>query len=79
MADIHPTLRHLTERERFGTQTRVAEAAGVKPHTISGRRGGRNPLTFAQMERILREAPRMGVAITPDDFFPHIGAKKSAA
>lgn len=55
---------------RFGTQTRLAEAAGVKPHTISGKHASPNPLTHSQMSRILEAAPAMGVEITPDDFFP---------
>ena len=67
---ISPVIRHLTARDRFGTQTRLAEAAGVKPHTISGKAAGPNPLTYAQMQRVLRAAPDMGVEVTPDDFFP---------
>ena len=63
---------HLTAPERFGTQTRLAEAAGVKPHTISEKRHS-NALTHNQMRRILDVAPRMGVEIGPDDFFPERG------
>lgn len=55
---------------KFGTQTRLAQAAGVKPHTISGKRGTANPFTHEQMCRILKVAPTMGVALTPADFFP---------
>lgn len=69
---ISPVIRHLTARERFGTQTRLAEAAGVKQNTISGKAGSENPLTYAQMRRVLEVAPTMGVPITPDDFFPDV-------
>jgi hypothetical protein len=58
---------HLSRR--FGTQYRLAEAAGVKQNTISDRKRV-NSLTHEQMRRILRAAPQMGVAITPEDFFP---------
>lgn len=60
---------HLTSPERFGTQTRLAEAAGVKPHTISEKRHTNN-LTHSQMRRILAVAPAMGVKVGPGDFFP---------
>lgn len=72
MSDInaHPVITHLIAKERFGTQTRLAEAAGVKPHTISGKRATENPLTYKQMRNILRAAPEMGVAVQPADFFP---------
>lgn len=62
---------HLTSPKRFGTQTRLAEAAGVRPHTISEKRHT-NSLTHAQMRRILAVAPKMGVSIGPGDFFPGI-------
>lgn len=62
---------HLTASERFRTQTRLAEAAGVKPHTISEKRRS-GSLTHDQMRRILKVAPEMGVDVTPDDFFPEI-------
>lgn len=62
---------HLTAPERFGTQTRLAEAAGVRPHTISEKRHT-NSLTHAQMRRILTVAPQMGISISPDDFFPGV-------
>lgn len=68
MADIN-VIDHLTAPERFGTQTRLAEAAGVRPHTISEKRHS-NALTHEQMRRILRIAPSMGVALRPEDFFP---------
>lgn len=63
---------HLTAPERFRTQTRLAEAAGVKPHTICEKRKSDNPLTHVQMRRILRVAPAMGVAVEPSDFFPEL-------
>ncbi len=69
---ISPVIRHLTSRERFNTQTRLAQAAGVKPHTISGKAGSENPLTYAQMRRVLLVAPEMGVPVTPADFFPDL-------
>lgn len=70
MSDTN-VIDHLTAADRFGTQTRLAEAAGVKPHTISEKRKAGN-LTHEQMRRILRVAPAMGVSIRPDDFFPEI-------
>lgn len=68
MTDIN-VIDHLTAPERFRTQTRLAEAAGVKPHTISEKRHS-NSLTHDQMRRILKAAPTMGVEIGPEDFFP---------
>jgi hypothetical protein len=67
---ISPVIQHLTSKDRFGSQTRLAEAAGVKPHTISGKATGRNPLTYMQMQRVLAVGPEMGVEVAPDDFFP---------
>jgi hypothetical protein len=61
---------HLSKR--FGTQTRLAIAAGVKQNTISEKRST-NCLTHGQMRRILRVAPEMGVLVTPADFFPEVG------
>jgi hypothetical protein len=55
----------------FGTQVRLAEAAGVKQNTISDRLKA-NSLTHGQMRRILAHAPAMGVTVTPDDFFPEL-------
>jgi len=69
---------HLTSPERFGTQTRLAEAAGVRPHTISEKRHT-NSLTHAQMRRILVVAPKMGVSISPDDFFPGVANQAEPA
>lgn len=66
MSDIN-VIDHLAGR--FGTQTRLAEAAGVKQNTMSDRKAA-NSLTHQQMRRILRVAPEMGVEVTPDDFFP---------
>ena len=67
--DPSNVIDHLTAPERFRTQTRLAEAAGVKPHTICEKRHT-NTLTHDQMRRILRAAPDMGVEVRPDDFFP---------
>ncbi|WP_128115653.1 hypothetical protein [Brevundimonas diminuta] len=69
---------HLTSPERFGTQTKLAEAAGVRPHTISEKRQT-NSLTHAQMRRILIVAPQMGVSIRPDDFFPGLTVEAEPA
>lgn len=71
MSDIN-VIDHLTSPERFRTQTRLAEAAGVKQHSISGRRKV-NSLSHDQMRRILKVAPGMGVSISPADFFPEAG------
>jgi transcriptional regulator with XRE-family HTH domain len=62
--------------ERFGTQARLAEAAGCTQSTISERRKRRS-LTHRQMRRILEKAPDMGVPVTPDDFFTDIVAEIS--
>lgn len=72
MTDIN-VIDHLTTQDRFRTQTRLAEAAGVRPHTISEKRHT-NSLTHEQMRRILRSAPAMGVEISPFDFFPEFPA-----
>lgn len=78
MADIrHNVIVHLTAPERFGNQTRLAEAAGVSQPTISERKLS-NSLSHDQMRRILRVAPAMGVAVTPDDFFPEFAADAAA-
>lgn len=60
---------YLTAPERFGTQTRLAQAAGVKQNTMSDRKKS-NTLTHEQMRRILVEGPKMGVQVAPGDFFP---------
>lgn len=74
----HPTIAHLTTR--FGTQTRLAEAAGVRQNTISGKARSDNPLTYKQMHRILEVAPNMGVDVDASDFFPDLqGASQDAA
>lgn len=62
---------HLTRR--FGNQTKLAEAAGISQPTVSERKKS-NSLSHAQMRRILQVAPKMGVTVTPDDFFPEIAA-----
>lgn len=79
MSDKSPLIEHLTNRERFGSQTRLAEAAGVKPHTISGKAKSENPLTYKQMRRVLEAAPDMGVSIGPADFFPDMARSQDAA
>lgn len=66
-------IEHLAAASRFRTQTRLAQAAGVQPHTISEKKE-RNSLTHAQMRRILIAAPEMGVDISPADFFPEFDA-----
>lgn len=53
----------------FGTQARLAEAAGVKQPAISDKRA-KNALTHGNMRQILISAPRMGVSLDPWDFFP---------
>lgn len=58
---------HLTKR--FGTQMRLAIAAGCAQSTMSEKRKT-NALTHDQMRRLLRVGPEMGVTITPADFFP---------
>lgn len=71
-ADNSPNvIDYLTQPERFGTQMRLAEAAGVKQNTISDRKRV-NALTHEQMRRILRKAPAMGVPVEPKDFFPEL-------
>lgn len=62
---------HLTRR--FGNQTKLAEAAGISQPTVSERKKS-NSLSHAQMRRILKVAPQMGVTVTPEDFFPEIAA-----
>lgn len=75
MTDIN-VIDHL--RRRFGTQVRLAEAAGVKQNTISDRRAS-NSLTHDQMRRILDAAPSMGVEIGPADFFPEFARTHAEA
>lgn len=58
---------HLTAK--FGTQIKLAKAAGVAQNTISDKKAA-NRLSHEQMRSILRKAPEMGVVVTPDDFFP---------
>lgn len=74
MSDIN-VIDHL--KTRFGTQTRLAVAAGVKQNTISDKKST-NSLTHEQMRRILRAAPAMGVTVTPEDFFPELFADACA-
>lgn len=70
---------HLTAPTRFGSQKRLAAAAGVTQPTISERKAS-NTLSHEQMRRILAAAPDMGVIVTPDDFFPErMGAAEAAA
>lgn len=72
MSDKAPNvIDHLTSR--FGTQLRLAAAAGCAQSTMSEKRKY-NALTHDQMRRLLRTGPEMGVSITPADFFPEMGA-----
>jgi transcriptional regulator with XRE-family HTH domain len=59
--------------ERFGTQLRLAAAAGCAQSTMSEKRQS-GSLTHDQMRRLLKTAPEYGVTITPADFFPELGA-----
>lgn len=68
MSDIN-VIDHLTSPERFGTQTRLAEAAGCSQGSISDKRKA-NRLTHDQMRRILQRGQAMGVPVAPEDFFP---------
>lgn len=79
MSDKSAVITHLTRPERFGSQTRLAQAAGVKPHTISGKASSESPLTHKQMHRILVVAPEMGVDVDAWDFFPDLKATQDAA
>ena len=63
--------------KKFGTQTRLAAAAGIRQHTMSERKAV-NSLSHDQMRRIMRAGPDMGVEITPYDFFPEIPAPEKA-
>jgi len=69
MTDTPNVIAHLTAPQRFRTKTRLAEAAGVKQNTMCDRAKA-NALSHEQMRRILRNAPAMGVQISPADFFP---------
>ena len=79
MSDIN-VIAHL--KTRFGTQVRLAEAAGVKQNTISDKNAS-NSLTHEQMRRILVSAPDMGVELDAWDFFPELApnapTRRSAA
>lgn len=75
MSDLN-VIDHLTAR--FGNQTKLAEAAGVKQPTISERKTT-NSLSHDQMRRILRNAPDMGVEVEPADFFPEFVATNGEA
>ena len=77
MSDTANVIVHLTSPERFGNQTRLAEAAGVTQSTISERKLS-NSLSHQQMRRILRVGPAMGVKVTPYDFFPELAAEGAA-
>lgn len=77
MTDKTPNvIVHLTAR--FGNQTRLASAAGVRQSSIAGRKKT-NSLSHDQMRRILREGPKMGVSVTPEDFFPELRPPADAA
>lgn len=68
----HPLIDHLTSRSLFKNQSELAEAAGIKPHTLSGKKGGDNVFTLSQMRRLLVVGQELGVPITPNDFFPDL-------
>ncbi len=67
---------HLTNR--FGTQLRLAAAAGCAQSTMSEKRKY-NALTHEQMRRLLVAGPAMGVVITPADFFPEMAVNDAPA
>jgi transcriptional regulator with XRE-family HTH domain len=69
-APLHPAMARVVSK--FGTQTAVARAIGVKPHTLNGKARGDTPLTYPQMKRLLEVAPEVGVELRPDDFFPQL-------
>ena len=70
MSDIEiKVVDHLAQR--FGTQLRLAAAAGCAQSTMSEKRQS-NSLTHDQMRRLLRVAPEYGVTLTPEDFFPEM-------
>lgn len=68
----HALIDHLTGRSLFKNQSELARAAGVKPHTISGKKDSENVLTLSQMRRVLVVGREMGVPVTPADFFPDL-------
>lgn len=74
----HPLIDHLTSRSLFKNQSELARAAGVTPHTLSGKKDGENVLTLAQMRRVLVVGREWGVPITPADFFPDLEIAKAA-
>lgn len=68
----HPLIDHLTSRSLFKNQSELARAAGITPHTLSGKKDGENVLTLSQMRRVLIVGREWGVPITPNDFFPDL-------
>jgi hypothetical protein len=72
MSDTDDALNVIVHlKSRFGTQTRLAAAAGVRQNTITDRKNA-NSLTHQQMRSILQAAPKMGVKVDPWDFFPEL-------
>lgn len=53
----------------FGSQTKLADAAGCAQSTMSEKQKT-NCLTHTQMRRILATGRAWGVQVTPNDFFP---------
>jgi hypothetical protein len=68
-------ITRLSGEKFFGSQTKLAEVVGVRPHTICEKKDSKNPLTYTQMVLILEKGPELGVNITPDDFFPGVNFK----
>jgi hypothetical protein len=65
----------------FGSQTRLADAAGCAQSTMSEKQKT-NCLTHTQMRRILATGSSWGVEVTPNDFFPEFNpasAKRAAS
>lgn len=65
-------------KTKFGTQQRLAKAAGVAQNTISDRKAA-NSLTHNQMRSILRSAPSFGVQVDAWDFFPDVARSDGEA
>lgn len=78
MTDTPNVIDYLTAPERFGNQTRLGKAVGLGQSSVAGRKKA-NSLSHDQMRRLLREAPRFGVKITPADFFPELSNSDPSA
>lgn len=73
MTDTTNVIDHLTAKERFGNQTRLGQAIGLGQSSVAGRKKA-NSLSHDQMRRLLSVAPKFGVVIKPEDFFPELSA-----